>query len=192
MVALTYDDGPNDGPTTAILDVLEARGVRATFFVFGAKAAERPELIARMNAAGHEVNPHTWAGHRSHLEMTRDELDEDLMRTLEVLARLGCRAPRYWRPPYGDVNDPLSHEAAAAHSLEVVTWTLDTIDWDMTRSADLILDEVGGRIESDSAILMHDVPEGPLLTAGLLDRIASRGWHAGLLPGPELAPLLEA
>jgi peptidoglycan/xylan/chitin deacetylase (PgdA/CDA1 family) len=116
MVALTYDDGP----TAAILDVLEARGARATFFVFGAKAAERPELIARMNAAGHEVNPHTW--------------------------------------------------------------TLDTIDWDTTRSADLILDEIGGRIETDSVILMHDVPEGPLLTAGLLDRIACRGWHAGLLP----------
>ena len=59
MVALTFDDGPNEGPTAAILDALEARGARATFFVFGTKAAERPELIARMNAAGHEVNPHT-------------------------------------------------------------------------------------------------------------------------------------
>ena len=182
MVALTYDDGPDEDATAAILDVLERRGVRATFFVFGAKAAERPELIARMNAAGHDVNPHTWADHRSHLEMTRAELEDDLSRTLDVIERLGCRTPRYWRPPYGDVNDPLSHEVAEAHGLQVITWTLDTIDWDTTRTADRILDEVGGRVEADSVILMHDVPEGPRLTAGLLDRIASRGWRAGPLP----------
>jgi peptidoglycan/xylan/chitin deacetylase (PgdA/CDA1 family) len=90
MVALTYDDGPDEDATAAILDVLERRGVRATFFVFGRR--------------------------------------------------------------------------------------------DTTRTADLILDEVGGGVEADSVILMHDVPEGPRLTAGLLDRIASRGWRAGPLP----------
>ena len=29
MVALTFDDGPNEGVTAAILDVLEARGYEA-------------------------------------------------------------------------------------------------------------------------------------------------------------------
>jgi hypothetical protein len=31
-------------------------------------------------------------------------------------------------------------------------------------------------------ILMHDVPEGPRLVAGLLERIEARGYEAGLLP----------
>jgi peptidoglycan-N-acetylglucosamine deacetylase len=158
-VALTYDDGPNDGPTAAILDVLEERGVHATFFVFGTKARERPELIARMVAAGHEVNPHTWADHRSHLQMRREELEDDVARTLDVLAQLGAPRPRYWRPPYGDVNEPLSREVAAEHGLRIITWTLDTVDWDTARSADLILGEVGDLIEADSVVLMHDVPE---------------------------------
>lgn len=181
MVSLTFDDGPNDGPTAGILDVLEARGVRATFFVFGTKARERPELIARMAAAGHEVNPHTWEHHRSHLEMSRAELEDDVARTLAVIAELGCPPPRYWRPPFGDINDPLSREVAAAHGLAVITWTLDTVDWDTTRTADVILREVGDLVEPDSVILMHDVPETPRLTAGLLDRIEARGYEAGLL-----------
>jgi peptidoglycan/xylan/chitin deacetylase (PgdA/CDA1 family) len=184
VVSLTYDDGPNEGATAAILDVLEARDVRATFFVFGAKAQERPELIRRMVTAGHEVNPHTWADHRSHQEMRRDELEHDVSRTLAVLDELGCPPPRYWRPPFGEVNEPLSHEVAAAHGLRIITWTLDTVDWDTQRTADLILSEVGGGIEPDSVILMHDVPEGQRLTAGLLERIAARGWSAGLLPEP--------
>jgi peptidoglycan/xylan/chitin deacetylase (PgdA/CDA1 family) len=113
--------------------------------------------------------------------MTREELEDDVSRTLAVIADLGAPTPRHWRPPFGDVNDPLSHEVAAAHGLEVITWTLDTVDWDTSRSAELILGEVGDRVAADSVILMHDVPDTPRLTAGLLDRIDARGYATGLL-----------
>jgi hypothetical protein len=33
----------------------------------------------------------------------------------------------------------------------------------------------------DSVVLMHDVPEAPRLLAGLLDRVADRGYRAGPL-----------
>src|SRR5215207_7884140 len=66
VVALTFDDGPTDVATGAILDVLAARGVAATFFVFGMRAVAHHDLIARMMGAGHEVQPHCWAGHESH------------------------------------------------------------------------------------------------------------------------------
>ena len=46
-IALTFDDGPT--PWTAdILDVLREHGVPATFFVVGARAADRPDLVERM------------------------------------------------------------------------------------------------------------------------------------------------
>ena len=62
VVALTFDDGPTEGPTAAILDTLEARGVRATFFVFGTRRPSARKLIARMNARA-RMHPHTWADH---------------------------------------------------------------------------------------------------------------------------------
>ena len=117
--------------------------------------------------------------------MSQAELEADLGRTLEVIERLAARAPRCWRPPFGDVNEPLTREVAVAHGLRVITWTLDTVDWNTERTADLILGEVGHLVEPDSVILMHDVPETPRLAAGLLDRIAGR---AGRLRG--LARLL--
>ena len=41
LYALTYDDGP--GPSTeALLDVLEAAGARATFFLLGRNLCEAP------------------------------------------------------------------------------------------------------------------------------------------------------
>jgi peptidoglycan/xylan/chitin deacetylase (PgdA/CDA1 family) len=56
VVALTFDDGPNDLATPVILDVLDERGTVATFFVFGNRATAH--LIARILEAGHAVQPH--------------------------------------------------------------------------------------------------------------------------------------
>ena len=193
MVALTFDDGPNESATPPILDALAARNAPATFFVFGCRAIEHSDLIARMIDAGHGVEPHCWASHDSHHEMSASELEEDIARTLRAMEELGCPTPRFWRPPNGDIKYPESYEAAAAHGLRLVTWTLQTCDWREGRSADRILAEIDAEeredaiLRPDSVILMHDVPEGPRLLAGLLDRIAARGYEAGLLSADNAA-----
>ena len=58
-VVLTFDDGPSVW-TEVILDILAARGVKATFFLVGARAADRPDLVKRMYAEGHDVGVHTF------------------------------------------------------------------------------------------------------------------------------------
>ena len=42
VVALTFDDGPDPEITPRVLDLLRERGVRATFFLVGAKAERHP------------------------------------------------------------------------------------------------------------------------------------------------------
>ena len=130
MVALTFDDGPDPQQTPRILDLLGERGIRATFFVFGVKARRNRELIARALEAGHEVQPHCWADHDSHLRMSEQEIEVEIERTVKTLTHLGCPPPTLWRPPYGDIREPETQTVAARHGLEVVTWTLDTLDWD--------------------------------------------------------------
>jgi peptidoglycan-N-acetylglucosamine deacetylase len=182
VVALTFDDGPDPRHTPAILDLLEARGVRATFFVFGVKARRERDLIARMLEAGHAVQPHCWADHQSHLQMSEAELEAEITRTLGTLAHLGCPPPSLWRPPYGDIREPESHDIAARHALKIVRWTLDTRDWDDVGA--LGVDEVDAQLEKDSVVLMHDPrPRTAQLLAGLLDRIEARGWTAGPMGG---------
>jgi peptidoglycan/xylan/chitin deacetylase (PgdA/CDA1 family) len=186
VVALTFDDGPNDTATPLILDVLATKGVPATFFVFGERAGEHPDLIARMVDAGHGVQPHCWSSHASHHELTSAELDKDIARTLRALEELGCRTPRFWRPPNGDIKDPESYDIAARHELQLVTWTLQTCDW-ANHTPDRILREIDDERRDDavlrahSVVLMHDVAEGPRLLAGLLDRMSAPGYEAELL-----------
>jgi len=188
VVALTFDDGPDELATPAILDVLAERGVPATFFVFGTRAKEHPGLITRMLEAGHEVQPHCWAEHDSHHELDTVALEDEIARTLATLESLGCPRPTIWRPPYGDIKDPDSYEVAAGHRLRLVTWTVETCDWSEAHSAERIVDEIDSEarddavLREDSVVLMHDRPKTPRLLSELLDRIEARGYEVGLLP----------
>ena len=61
-VALTFDDGPNDPHTLRIADILEAHGVRGTFFVVGKAVAARPGIARELVRRGHLLGAHSY-GH---------------------------------------------------------------------------------------------------------------------------------
>lgn len=87
-------------PTEWILEELEARGLRATFFIVGRVARAHPDLVLAIQRAGHEVASHGW-DHRSVLRMTPDSFREDLRKSRDVLeqvtgeAVVGFRAPTF-------------------------------------------------------------------------------------------------
>ena len=58
LVALTFDDGPDERLTPDVLDVLARRGVRATFFLVAERARDHPELARQVADAGHEIGLH--------------------------------------------------------------------------------------------------------------------------------------
>jgi peptidoglycan-N-acetylglucosamine deacetylase len=188
VIALTFDDGPNETATPVLLDVLADRGACATFFVFGSRARAHPELIARMNEAGHGVQPHCWAGQDSHYDLEKVALEADIARTMHALGSLGCPTPTIRRPPNGDIKHPQSYEVAEAHGLRLVTWTLQTCDWSDAHSADRILGDIDSEaredavLRSDSVVLIHDTAKTPRLLSGLLDRIEGCRDELGLLP----------
>lgn len=87
-------------PVERILDLLDAHGVRATFFVLGWVAARRPALVRRIAARGHEIGCHSFA-HRLIYEQSRKEFVADVRRARQAIedasgtAVLGYRAPSF-------------------------------------------------------------------------------------------------
>ncbi|MGW7485731.1 bifunctional polysaccharide deacetylase/glycosyltransferase family 2 protein [Streptomyces sp. NPDC054786] len=61
-VALTYDGGPDPVWTPRLLDLLRKHHAHATFFLYGAQAAQYPDLVRRIRAEGHEVGSNTYTG----------------------------------------------------------------------------------------------------------------------------------
>lgn len=83
-----------------LLGFLAQRSVRGTFFVVGTLAAERPELVPAIAAAGHEVGLHGWA-HQPLAEIDAATLRTDLARGRDLLEQqagrpvVGFRAPMF-------------------------------------------------------------------------------------------------
>src|SRR6185369_18049676 len=60
LIALTYDDGPNDPHTPHLLDVLQKHGVKATFFMLGRMVHDWPHIARAAAEASHEIGNHTY------------------------------------------------------------------------------------------------------------------------------------
>lgn len=76
-----------------LLDELARHATCATFFVLGIVAAERPESVRRIAAAGHEIGTHGWC-HTPIYRQRRDEFRGELRRSLDVLQELIGRRVR--------------------------------------------------------------------------------------------------
>jgi polysaccharide deacetylase family protein (PEP-CTERM system associated) len=89
-----------EGNTERVLTLLDAAGIRATFFVLGWVAERCPQLVRRIAEGGHEVASHGYGHKRVGLQV-RGEFREDIRRSKSLLEDLagaevvGYRAPSY-------------------------------------------------------------------------------------------------
>ncbi len=82
-----------------LLELLAARGVRATFFVEGLNAEMYPDALHTIAAAGHEVAVHAWR-HEEWAALDAESEAALLARATNALRSIGL-APRGFRPPGG-------------------------------------------------------------------------------------------
>ena len=61
-ISLTFDNGPTPSITDPVLDVLDKRDIKATFFVLGKNLQDQTgrDLVIRAQNAGHLVGNHTF------------------------------------------------------------------------------------------------------------------------------------
>jgi cellulose synthase/poly-beta-1,6-N-acetylglucosamine synthase-like glycosyltransferase/peptidoglycan/xylan/chitin deacetylase (PgdA/CDA1 family)/spore germination protein YaaH len=133
-VALSFDDGPDPKWTPKILDVLRNRGVKATFLLIGAEAAQNVGVMKRVVREGHEIGNHTWT-HPDISEISSRQLDLELKLTERLFAsKLGIQ-PLYFRPPYDIDEEPdTDDQAAPIERIQQAGYTIigskmDTNDW---------------------------------------------------------------
>lgn len=151
-LALTFDDGPDERWTGRLLDVLARCRARATFFPIAARAAGRPDLVARMLSEGHSVGLHC----DEHVRHSRRDAAwgrADTERALAALHQVGV-APTLWRTPWGDTA-PWTAEVADAHGLRVVGWTVDSHDW-RGDSAATMFTATRPQLRTGAVVLAHD------------------------------------
>jgi peptidoglycan/xylan/chitin deacetylase (PgdA/CDA1 family) len=155
MVAVTFDDGPDDTSTLAVADVFSARGTRASFFMVGSAIEARPELARAIAYRGDVVGNHSYRHSR------RDWLVPDypeLAKAERVFAKVLGRCPAFFRPPYG-LHDPSMANEVESRGMRTVTWDVSAADW-TTKNPALVAHRVLAHVKAGSIILLHDGSNG--------------------------------
>lgn len=153
---LTFDDGP--GPETGqVLDILAAKGVKATFCVVGQRVAENTELVRRIVAEGHTVCNHSWDHPDGFDTLAPDVLAGQIGRTQDAVIAATGHTPRYLRAPGGRFGDPAGpvHQAGQQARTLLLGWGVDSRDWTRPGSA-AIVSTVLGTVTPGAIILLHD------------------------------------
>jgi peptidoglycan-N-acetylglucosamine deacetylase len=152
VLALTYDDGPNDVTTAKLLDILSKYGARATFFMLGSNAQKYPAVVDRVVREGHEVGCHT-DRHLNAWKVLPWRAIKDIELGYEHLAPWIQRDAAF-RPPYGKLTLS-TQRAVLRYGASIWWWTIDSGDSREVLSTPKKVAE-SLRYEGGGIVLMHD------------------------------------
>ena len=182
-VALTFDDGPDWRYTDSILDILKREKVRATFFLVGRMAEQRPDLVLRMVREGHVVANHSW-NHPNLTRLDSRRMSEEVDRTNRLISEITGRSPKLFRAPYGNL-DRRVEEMICERDMIIVHWNVDTRDW-AGRPTDRIVWTVRQQAGPGAVILQHTAGRNLDNTVKALPRIIAdlkkRGYEMVTVP----------
>jgi peptidoglycan/xylan/chitin deacetylase (PgdA/CDA1 family) len=183
-LALTFDDGPDPRWTRPVLDLLEARGHRGTFFVIGDRAARHADLLAEMARRGHEIANHTWSHSLSTVFIAPRRLARELGRASDLIEQTTGRRPVWFRPPAGLLS-PRIAPAARLAGLKLVTWTASARDGVRFTSVRAALWRLDKFIVPGAVLVLHDAARdgdrGPIaceVLRAVLDRMETAGLRS--------------
>jgi peptidoglycan/xylan/chitin deacetylase (PgdA/CDA1 family) len=166
-VAVTFDDGPGHD-SERLLQILAEGNSAASFFLLGSLTTGAGAVAAAEAAAGHTVANHSW-NHPDLTTLTSLQVAQQVSSTQLAITAATGETPRYFRPPYGALNERVT----AQIPLSIVLWSIDTKDWQVPGEEALV--ERVAAAQPGDIILFHDtqtstVEAMPRVIAELRDR----------------------
>jgi peptidoglycan-N-acetylglucosamine deacetylase len=152
VVALTFDDGPDDLYTPQVLDVLNKHNVKATFFLMGKRAHEHPGIVKRILREGHVIGNHTW-GHPNLNKLSEAEIKNELEKTQAELRAITGIHSALFRPPYGNASSS-TVDLIDTLGMRTIRWSVDTRDWE-GKSVSEMMSTVKKQLKPGGIILQH-------------------------------------
>ena len=166
IIYLTFDDGPNEGTTNVILDILKEEGVPATFFVTN----KGPDyLIKREYDEGHTVGLHTASHNYATVYKSADSYYNDLKQVQDRVKRITGYESKIIRFPGGSSNTVSKKYSSGIMTFltkDVVNkgyryydWNIDSDDAGSAKTSSVVYNNVVKLLSKSKSnmILMHDI-----------------------------------
>lgn len=165
VIALTFDDGPNNTTTLSVLDILEKYQVRASFFLVGNNITESTEkVIRRADEMGCEIDNHS-RSHNYMNKLTAEEIKEEAAFVSDKVEEITGKPTKFFRPPYIAVNNTMYENIDMPF---ICGYGCN--DWDPKVSAEDRIKSVLENVQDGTIILLHD-SQGNDATVEALDTI---------------------
>jgi peptidoglycan/xylan/chitin deacetylase (PgdA/CDA1 family) len=178
-VAITFDDGPDDRSTPALLELLRERGVQAAFFGVGKRVAAHPAIAARIVREGHLLENHSYTHSNATNFFSVTRLHSDLSQAQDAIRQATGVTPTCFRPPMG-LSNPRIFRAAREAGLKVIGWSARGLDTKVADSEEVV-SRICRRVQPGAIILLHDgnIPAARLVTTvkTLLDRLRALDYE---------------
>ena len=173
LIALTFDDGPNDEFTPQLLDILAKHEVKATFFVMGAYVDEFPDVARRIVAEGHTIANHTY-NHPDLSTVSDDEVLKQFIWTQESIEDVTGVWPDLYRLPFGAGGKRV---VDLMGNMTSILWNIDSMDW-YYQDTTLTYDHIMANLQPNSLLLMHDTHQAtPDVIDLLIPVLKEQGYH---------------
>ena len=158
-VYLTFDDGPIPEVTPWVLDLLDDRDVKATFFMVGDNVRKYPAEFRRVVERGHRVGNHTFNHNRgfSRRYFTSAAYLDNTERAQHIMgaANRGSETEKpLFRPPHGHMG--WAQYMTLKKRFRIVMWDLVTRDYSKKLRPPQVLANVMRYARNGSIITFHD------------------------------------
>ncbi len=174
QMALTINVDWGNEVIPQILEVLEEKEVKATFFLTGRWATKFPEMAKVIAEHGHEIGNHGLS-HAHPTQLSADALARHIAGNVEALREAtGVDPVPLYAPPYGE-QDARVVDLAKSHGLWTTLWTLDTIDWQNPAPA-TILQRIVPRAIDGGIVLMHPKEQSLEALPSMIDGVREKGF----------------
>jgi polysaccharide deacetylase family sporulation protein PdaB len=182
-IAISFDAAWGAEYTTTIMDILEERNIKTTFFLVGFWIDKYPERVKEIALRGHEIGNHSTT-HPEMSKLSKTQIITEIETTQKKIEDLaGDRAVRLFRPPFGDYNDLLI-QTCREMDFAVIQWDVDSLDW-KELGVQPMVDRVIKNVRNGSIVLFHN--NAKYITEALpliLDHLLTEGYS--IVPVSEL------
>ena len=183
-ITLTFDDGPVPGITDWVLEELEKRDMKATFFMVGDNVRKHPALAQEVVAAGHQLGNHTYR-HLSGWKTSTQAYLTDVTACDAILSDTVGETPRFFRPPYGWMSQ--GQAKGIESTKRIVMWNLLSYDFDWSVSSENLIRACTARTAPGTIIVFHDQQKTQAqlmkVLPDYLDFLVGEGYTTQLLEG---------
>lgn len=190
VIFLTFDDGPSSSSTPKILDILDKKDVKATFFVVNHESS-LDYLIKRAYDSGHTIALHSYTHDYAKIYSSKENYYNDLKLISDKVERITGEKSMIIRFP-GGASNTVSRKYKKGIMSELTKEVIDKgyryYDWNVSsgdaggaKNSDAVYNNVvkGLQKNRNNIVLMHDFANSK--TVGALEAIIDYGLANGYI-----------